>query len=270
MVISSDSKNLYTVAGYAGAGFYKSTDGGRNWVQKFQPDMLAKFPAQGIEKLSMDPTNDMHLTATFHSPCRGSPNGGGEWACIAETHDGGETFRLTHSAQNWSEGDGQTMLNDKTWFFSTGGGTIWRTVDAGATWNMVYNGFAIGEYNSSGCIYTARDGSFYTGGGRGMAHSADGIVWKPMPNTPPSGGPNGGCTIIEDDSNFYVSMGLVAYSPAFNGWLYAAASPTPRNWAQPANNPAVITGAGSLRYEADHKLLYSSNATAGFYRVRLR
>ena len=143
----TNSQTLYTVTGYAGSGFYKTTNGGKDWQQMFPAELLATFPGQGIEKLSMDPTNSAHLTATFHNPCTKSPMGGGDWACLAETKDGGKTFTLTNSAQNWSEGDGQTMVDDKTWFFSTGGGQIFRTTNAGAKWDLVYNGFATGNYN---------------------------------------------------------------------------------------------------------------------------
>jgi len=262
----TNSQTLYTVTGYAGAGFYKTTNGGKDWQQMFPADLLATFPLQGIEKLSMDPTNSAHLTATFHNPCTKSPTGGGDWACLAETKDGGKTFTLTNSAQNWSEGDGQTMVDDKTWFFSTGGGQIFRTTNAGVKWDLVYNGFATGNYNSSGCIYTAVDGSFYTGGGRGMVHSTNGTAWQIVPNAPQMGGPNGGCSIVDDGTTLYVSMGLFAYNPPSKDWFWTSSESAPKTWVQ-MNNPAVITGAGWLGYDRDHHLVYSSNSTGGFYRV---
>jgi hypothetical protein len=270
MVIDpTNSQTVYTVAGYAGSGFYKTTNGGKDWQQMFPADLLATFPAQGIEKLAMDPTNSLHLTASFHNPCTKSPTGGGDWACIAETKDGGTSFTLTNSAENWSEGDGQTMVGDETWFFSSGGGQIFRTTDAGAKWDVVYNGFATGNYNSSGCIYTAADGTFFTGGGRGMVHSTNGTAWQILPNAPQMGGPNGGCSIVGDGTNLYVSMGLFAYSPPNKDWFWSSSESNPKTWVQ-MNNPAVVTGAGWLDYDRDHHLLYSSNSTGGFYRVVLK
>jgi hypothetical protein len=265
----TNSQVLYTVTGYAGAGFYKSIDGGVNWDQKFSQTMLDKFPGQGIEKISMDPTNNQHLTATFHNPCLGSPNGGGEWPCIAETMDGGETFTLTNSPQFWSEGDGQTMLDEKTWFFSTGGGQIWRTTNSGHTWDMVYDGFSRGDYNSSGCIYTATDGTLYTGGSRGMVKSTNrGETWQVINGAPQIGGPNGNCPMVDDGTNFYVSMGLIAYEPPTTDWFYKSSNPA-NGWTG-MNNPPVITGGLSLQIDKDHMLLYSSNSTAGFFRVVLK
>ncbi len=262
----TNSQTVYTVTGYAGSGFYKTTNGGKDWQQMFPADLLATFPAQGIEKLSMDPTNSQHLTATFHNPCTKSPMGGGNWPCLAETKNGGATFTLTNSAQDWSEGDGQTMVNDKTWFFSTGGGQIFQTTNAGVKWDLVYNGFATGNYNSSGCIYTATDGTFYTGGGRGMVHSTNGTAWQIVPNAPQMGGPNGGCSIVDDGTTLYVSMGLFAYAPPSKDWFWSTSASNPKTWVQ-MNNPAVVTGAGWLGYDRDHHLLYSSNSTGGFYRV---
>lgn len=264
-----DSNTLYTVTGYAGPGFYKSTNAGVDWQQMFPASLLATFPGQGIEKLSMDPTNHLHITASFHNPCTNSPNGGGNWACIAETKDGGATFTLTNSAETWTEGDGQTMVNATTWFFSNGGGSIWRTTNAGQTWNFVYNGFPQGQYNSSGCIYTAADGSYYTGGGRGMLHSTNGTDWSVVPNGPQAGGPNGGCSIVDDGTSLYVSMGLFAYSPPATNWFWTSTDKNPTTWTT-MNNPAVVTGAGWLGYDPDHHLLYSSNSTGGFYRVVVR
>ncbi len=266
LIDPTDSNTLYTVTGYGGPGFYKTTNGGKDWQQRFSADVFAGLPGQGIEKLSMDPTNNLHLTASFHNPCKNSPMGGGDWACMAETRDGGATFTFTNSAENWTEGDGQTMLNDKTWFFSSGGGNIWRTTDGGGKWDMVHDGFSVGQYNANGCIYTAHDGTFYTGGSRGMASSADGITWNALSNSPNIGGPNGGCPIVDDGKNLFVSEGLAAYDPPNADWFRTAPSAAPTAWV-PMNNPAVITGAGWLGYDKDHKLLYASNSTAGFFRV---
>lgn len=265
LIDPTNSNVLYTVTGYAGAGFYKSTNGGRDWVQKFPAAMLATFPGQGIEKLAMDPGNPQHLTATFHSPCSDAP-GGGNWACMAETFDGGESFTRRPSAFDWTEGDGQTMIDATTWFFSTGGGDIWRTDSAG-NWAPVYSGFSRGDYTTSGCIYTLPDGSFITGGSRGMVTSRNGIDWVKVPNAPSVGGPNGGCSMVSDGTYLYASMGLIAYAPpGETQWIWRAPLGNLSSWsAYPA--PAVVTGAGWLAYDSANKLLYASNSTGGFYRV---
>lgn len=255
---------VYTVTGYAGAGFYRSDDGGRNWDQMFPADLLAGFPGQGIEKIAMDPEAHRHLTATFHGPCANGP-GGGEWACMAETLDGGFTWRLTNSAQYWSEGDGQTMVDATTWFFSNGG-DVHRTIDAGATWTKVKDGFSVGEYDTGGCIYTGPDGVFYAGGSRGMSRSNDGISWQGIEGAPAIGGPNGGCSLTTDGTHLYASMGLLAYAPATTDWFWRARLDDLSTW-EPMDNPAVITGAGWLDYDADHRVLYASNSTGGFWRL---
>jgi hypothetical protein len=258
MVIDpTDSSVIYTVTGYAGPGFYKTTDGGQNWQQMFPADLMAKFPAPGIERLSMDPTNHLHLTATFHGTCQNAPSA----ACMAETRDGGGTFTLTKSAFSWSEGDGQAMVGDKTWFYGQVDQGVWRTIDGGASWSQVHAGFGW----ASGCIYTATDGTLYTGNGFGMMSSKDGVTWTTMSGSPAFGGPNGGCPIADDGETIWVgSWGL-----ADDRGTFSAPLKNPTTWTN-MNSPKVVTGAGWLDYDADHHVLYKANSTGGFWRVRVK
>ena len=89
MVIDpTNSQVLYTVAGYGQGGLYKSTNGGVDWTQVLTQNVLNVTGASScastnnvqpcggnaafMEKVTMDPTNNLHLLAGFHADCTGS------------------------------------------------------------------------------------------------------------------------------------------------------------------------------------------------------
>jgi hypothetical protein len=173
-----------------------------------------------IEKLTMDPTNHLHLLASFHTMCTGAalpgapvvdngnavsvvsttastPTGTGTnyqgWGCLAETLDGGSTWSLTTSAYPWvnSDGPGQTMVNAKTWYYGTNGSQgLWRTTTGGVSENgapawteanlYVSGGGTEPLVSAIGSVYVAQDGSFYSGGNYSVVHSVDGMNWTQL------------------------------------------------------------------------------------------
>jgi hypothetical protein len=267
MVIDpTDGKTLYTVAGYAGPGLYKTTNGGTDWQQMFPANMLVNLPAQGVEKVAMSPTNHLHLTASFHNACGNSPTNGGPWACMADSTDGGSTWRLLAGPADWNEGDGQTMMDDKVWFFSNGGGYISRTENAGATWTTVYNGFSQGDYVTGGWIYTASNGTYYTAGSRGMVSSKDGIHWTILAGGPALQGAGQG-SMVDDGTTLYGSLAYY-FDPPQDHWIWSTTLASPASW-KTVTAPTLMHGGFELKYDADHGLLYSTNSPAGFWRVRI-
>ena len=162
----TNSKILYATAGYGAGGIFRSTDGGVDWSQILPTSIMSRTQYAGfIEKITMDPTNHLHLLASFHTICTGTalpgapiadnannvsvvsttnstPTGTGTnyqgWGCLAETTDGGTTWSLTTSAYPWvnSDGPGQTMVNASTWFYGTNGPQgLWRTTTGGVAVN---------------------------------------------------------------------------------------------------------------------------------------
>jgi hypothetical protein len=277
VVDTADSNVLYTTPGYGNEGFYKSTDGGTNWTQKFTADMLPSLTYGGwIEKISMDPTDHLHLVVSFHIDCKMAPSAGHAcsdgsgndcWACMAETPDGGETWKaLTNSAQSWSEGDGQTVLSGSTWLYGAYGGNgstggIWRTTNAGASWDQVYTGSA------SGAVLTAKDGSYYCAGQGGLLHSTDGINWTAVPNSPGGNTVNGALFMVDTGTNLYASAGQYGGTETADGWYSSAPDGNPSQWAPAFDYAAMDHGGSTLAYDPDHHLLYSANLTAGLWRV---
>lgn len=272
-----ESQVLYTTPGYGKEGLFKSSDGGTNWTQVFPSDLQASLPYGGwVEKISLDPRDHLHLVISFHIDCKHAPSGGHAcadgsgndcWACMAETPDGGGSWKpLTHGAQSWSEGDGQTVLAGSTWLYGAFGGNgasggIWRTSNAGASWQQVYTGSA------SGAALIAKDGTYYVAGQGGLLHSSDGISWMPVANSPGGNTVNGALFIVDTGTTLYASAGQYGGMEPSVGWYSSAPDSNPSQWA-PAFNFAVMDHGGStLAYDPDHHLLYSANLTSGLWRV---
>ena len=75
------------------------------------------------------------VVATFHAACVHAD--GSEWACgIKSTNGGGQTWSVIPMPVLHGEGNGQTTIDDKTWYF--GGNGLYRTTDGGLTWQPTF------------------------------------------------------------------------------------------------------------------------------------
>jgi len=277
VVDPQDSQVLYTTPGYGKEGLFKSTDGGTNWSQMFPSDLQTSLPYGGwVEKISLDPRDHLHLVISFHTDCKNAPSAGHAcadgsgndcWACMAETPDGGGSWKpLTNSAQSWTEGDGQTVLGGSTWLYGAYGGNgatggIWRTTNAGASWEQVYTGSA------SGAALIAKDGTYYVAGQGGLLHSSDGVSWTPVPNSPGGNTVNGALFIVDTGTNLYASAGQYGGMEPATGWYSSAPDSDPTQWSPAFDFAAMDHGGSTLAYDPDHHLLYSANLTSGLWRV---
>jgi hypothetical protein len=265
VVDPKDSQVIYTTAGYGAGDVWKSVNGGVDWAPMLTPDVRTALAGGFVEKISMDPTDHLHLTVSAHGACvvNGMMTG-----CLAETKDGGKTWSLTKSAQSWSEGDGQTMIDENTWFYGALFGGIWRTIDAGGSWLQVYQGKADGN------IYHASDGTFYACGSDGVLHSADGVSWNSLANSKSCGGnSNGGAMIAGDGAMMFISngggLGWNQTKPPDGGWYYSAAEVNPSTWTSLDSPTTMMQGGISIAFDKDHRILYSSNYVSGFWRLIL-
>jgi hypothetical protein len=260
MVIDpTDTQVLYTTAGYGVGDVFKTTNGGVDWQPMLTPDVKTVLAGGFVEKITMDPTNHLHLLASAHGACN---KNGMMYGCLAESPDGGKTWSLTNSAESWSEGDGQTMVNATTWFFGSLFVGIWRTTNAGAAWTQVFKG------NAAGDLYVGSDGTFYVCGlGAGVLHSTDGVAWSPLPKSPACGGnSNGGGMIAGDGKTMFISNGSGGQAPT-GGWYYSATDPNPATWTSLRSPTSMSQGGISIAYDRDHHILYSSNYIAGMWRL---
>jgi photosystem II stability/assembly factor-like uncharacterized protein len=94
---------LYAVSGYGAQSLWKTTDGGYSWS-----DVLAGTEYEShaeyrfVNNVSLDPTDHQHLVVSTHGACLPpyAPS------CIAETKDGGSSWRVLSAPEGWAEGGG--------------------------------------------------------------------------------------------------------------------------------------------------------------------
>jgi len=146
MAISQDSKTLYVGTGepnqcgdcYGGSGLYKSTDGGKTWT------ILGSsyFSGNAISSIITFSTipNRLLVSVTSAVCCKGfssyyNANGFG----IFVSPDGGTTWYKTLSSQSGISMVVEDPLNPSTLYAGDFSGTIWRSEDAGQSWQeLIY------------------------------------------------------------------------------------------------------------------------------------
>ena len=80
-------KTLYALTGYGDAGLWKTTNGGVDWDQILPSGTgMPGF----VARVTMDPTNHLHVIINFHDNC----TGGHTPVCIGESKDGGATWKV--------------------------------------------------------------------------------------------------------------------------------------------------------------------------------
>jgi hypothetical protein len=224
-----------------------------------------------VEKITLDPTNNLHLVVSFHQECTGTPLPGasiasdGGWGCLAESTDAGQTWSLTTSALPWQNADGvgQSLVDATTWFYATNGcDGVWRTTTAGVSpdghspaWTQVETGGCV-----SGTVYQASNGVFFTSG-QELHYSTDGITWM-QENAPSTWSVNGSSNMTDDGQTFYIADGGGYYTAP----LVASGA---LSFTQIASTPITSdygTSPVQLGYDGAHKVLYSNNMTGGFWR----
>jgi hypothetical protein len=291
----TDSNVLFTTAGYGAGGVWKSTDGAVSWKQVLTQNVLDATGASPcattmdktvcggaggfVEKITMDPTNSQHLLVSFHTPCAGTtPLPGamvasnGDWGCLAESTDSGNTWSLTTSGMSWtgSDGPGQTMIDSKTWFYATNGTNgLYRTTTGGVSpdghssaWTQVYNSYVDGD------VYKASNGVYYIAGS-GISWSTDGISWHAMSGSPGAAGVNGSDPMVDDGTNLYVgSTGAFYQAPLGSGALTFTMMPSSAPLTSFASTSSTLSvNVAQLGYEKSHKILYTQDMGGGFWRV---
>jgi photosystem II stability/assembly factor-like uncharacterized protein len=147
MAISQDGKILYVGTGepnrcsdcYGGSGVYKSTDGGKTWT------ILGSsyFSGNAISSIITFSTvpNRLLVSVTSAVCCKGfsyfyNPNGYG----IFVSPDGGTTWYKTLSSQSGISMVVEDPLNPSTLYAGDFSGSIWRSEDAGQSWQeLIYS-----------------------------------------------------------------------------------------------------------------------------------
>lgn len=253
---------VYTNSGYGSNGLFKSLDGGVNWMDIWsgasQPELGKSFMYNFANVVAIDPSDHEHVLLTFHEGCL-PPH---ESTCIAETFDGGSTWRLVDGEPGWNGGEGQVIFflrNSREWLWGSQTNGFWRSSNGGESWQQI-PGMNTSHLQGSQLLRT-KDGSFFMAGAEGIWRSPNGEVstWTLVPDTGPIVG-----GLVSDGTTMFAST---CYAGNFcDNPRYLASPESDGNTWSTLEHPPMTQG-GNLGYDPGHKLLYSSNLEAGLWRV---
>jgi len=244
---------LYTANGYGTNGVFKSTNAGVDWAQVLSTEAAAALQFGGfVERITLDPSNHEHILVSPHFNCE---NGHGH--CLVESTDAGATWKILDNAPAVSEDSGQVMINSNLWFYaSTWGDGLWRTSNAGKSWDNVHGG------NPTDSFYIADDGTFWTTSlSEGVIKSTDqGVTWSVIPDSPHVR------ALVGDGTTLFVSNRNegTPYKP-----YLSAPESDPTKWAT-LESPLLPRGGWVIHLDRQHNVLYSSTESNGFWRVKTK
>jgi len=247
---------LYAVSGYGAQSLWKTTDGGTSWTDVLKGseyDMVADY--RFVNNVSLDPTDHLHLIVSTHGGCKDpyAPS------CIAETKDGGKTWRTLKAPEPWAEGGGIVLVKGGLWLWC--GTNMLVTTNAGQSWS----GNALSGGGSCEAEYTIRafvpssNGNYYLGSRSGVLRSKDGAQWEHI-------------------STSKDVMVMIAQASrrifASNQWqptIRAANLDADEVWTDLTTPPQLAQstagGIPFLAYDEDHHVLYASMFTGGVARM---
>jgi len=254
-------ETVYTNSGYGSNGLFKSTDGGVNWTDvwsaKSQPELSKAFTHNFVNTIVLDPADSQHLLLTFHEACL-APH---PPTCIAESSDGGSSWKFLEGEAEWNGNEGQVMFfmdDSKTWLWGSQTNGFWRSPDAGRSWEVI-PGMNTSHRQGSQLVRT-QSGSYYMAGSEGIWTSPDGLpsTWTLIDDTGPIVG-----GLVTDGTNMYASTCF--FKDFCNPRYLTSPEADGQTWTA-MEHPTMSQG-GTMDFDRAHKLLYSSNGRAGLWRV---
>jgi hypothetical protein len=250
-----DSRILYANNLYGSdLGLFKTTNGGVDWDPMFPPgsEVAQTITRAFTQEVSMDPTNNNHLAVSFHDNCSGA------YApmCMADTRDGGATWRLFKGPANaWVE-NARPLIIDSAALLYVDGGTVYYTSDNANAWKNVGAG---GGHQ----LYKAMNGFLYMGGNNGVIRSTDnGATWTKAGNSAPNGD-----AMIGDGNRLFTTWPACCGS---TNSFYTATESSGTDWkTYPGPN---LKGARAVyfAYDKNLNLMYAACTQAGLWRVVTR
>jgi len=247
---------LYAVSGYGAQSLWKTTDGGYSWS-----DVLAGTEYEShaeyrfVNNVSLDPTDHQHLVVSTHGACA-APY---QPSCIAETKDGGRSWRVLSAPEGWAEGGGLILVKGGHWIWC--GSSMMVTTDAGASWDsdvLAGGGSCEAEYTIRPFV-PAANGRYYLGSRNGVLRSTDGVAWEHVTGT-------GGNLVMITQGSKQVF--------AANQWqpsLRVASLDDDEQWTDVTAPPQIAGGSDGgipfLAYDEAHHILYASMFSGGVARM---
>src|SRR5713226_819871 len=174
-----------------GDGVYKSEDGGRTWKN------MGLRKSEHIARILIDPRDSNVIYVAAPGPLwkgggdRGlykSTDGGKTWTCLIKTGESTGEADVVMDPRNPDILLAATHQRQRRFYTLIHGGpesALWRSTDAGKTWNKVAGGIPAGELGRIGLAYAPSNPSIVyaqieAGEGRGgLYRSADnGVTWE--------------------------------------------------------------------------------------------
>jgi len=249
-----DPQVLYSQALYgSNLTLLKSVNSGTDWhsVMPAGDNISAATPASSVQWASMDPNDPNHLVAIFHENCVGeyAP------ACMAETKDGGESWRIFKGPiDQWVEGASIITLGPDSWIYTTLFHGLYSTTDGGKNWSKI-PGNGAGSQS-----YLADDRTLYLSGSEGIRMSQDHSTWSLIEGSPACDG------LIGDGEHLYA--GTRYPPPGYE--LFVSEHARGGNW-KPMSVPKDFGGAVFLSFDRERGILYSANGHQGrLWRIKVR
>lgn len=248
---------VFAVSGYGAQSLWRSTDGGHAWTDVLVDEEyndVADY--RFVNNVSLDATDHQHLVVSTHGGCA-APY---QPSCMAETVDGGETWRMVTAPEGWFEGGGVVIVEGDTWVWC--GSSLMVTQDAGATWtsdNLDGGGSCEAEYTIEPLAPTS-NGNYYLGSRAGVIRSADGVAWEHVANT------SGNMVMLAHGSTHLFA------ADQWSATLRRAALTDDETWedmAAPSEQIALghDNGIPFLAYDDAHGVLYASMFSGGVARM---
>jgi photosystem II stability/assembly factor-like uncharacterized protein len=247
---------MYSASNYGPSGIYKSTNGGIDWDQLLPDDLRQYLPYKGwFNALSMDPTDRLHLVGSTHTGCMDpyAPN------CLAETRDGGKTWRLIPAPETGNEQCGPYIHDGTTMIYASGQSGAFLTKDdrpdnPTPSWTQISQGANGADTGLP--AYRATNGKYYIASDYGVLEgSADFTTWtldtmspRPLP------------FIVGDGTSLFASSRASEY--------FIAPENSPKDWKTFTTTGAVPKNAARwMVYDPSHHVLYTSMWGDGVYRL---
>jgi hypothetical protein len=249
---------LYAVSGYGAQSLWKTVDGGHAWT-----DVLAGTEYEDVadyrfvNNVSLDPTDHLHVVVSTHGGCKAPYDP----SCIAETKDGGKSWRLVRAPEGWVEGGGLVLVKGGHWIWC--GSSLMVTTDAGATWakDALEGGGACEAEYTIRAFVPADNGKYYLGSRNGVLRSTDAVKWEHVPNT------SGFMVMIAQGGNDVF---------AANQWqpsIKRARLDDDETWIDLPAPPQISQGSDGgvpfLAYDPAHRIVYASMFSGGVARLVL-
>lgn len=271
-----DPKNpmhMYATGSVSGnsLGFWVSQDGGNTWA------IPAAFKAGAgttwiydVYNIVADPTDFSHFLLTFHNgwPCCGNNAG------VVESNDGGDSYIVHAPPPGMDHGQGIAFLynparglgDKKTWLVGAGyGAGIYRTSDAGNTWNQVspaqenHGGFDA-HYSSQGFLFVGAIG--------GVERSTDnGLTWQQ--ETQGLNGDPKYYSVIGDGSFLYTSESFVGV--AYNQPMFVSPEGGPtegQKWSA-YSAQTIADGPWKMVFDPTNRIIYNATWSAGAWALKV-